>query len=165
MVSCTVTGSSLYSSYINLIRLDRFDSMKNESLVSSIRIKNPIIQHVSGVSGAFRLQNVEKQRTYTLAEWHSLCERSEHQPPALAARRSSKASPEISNNKLTDYDDSLFTTERCSELEKAYWKTITYNSPLYGADMLGSLLQTILKIGMLLILTTFSTHFLKIFRV
>lgn len=32
-----------------------------------------------------------------------------------------------------------YTPERCSELEKNYWQSITYNSPLYGADMPGSL--------------------------
>ncbi|KAI9792329.1 MAG: hypothetical protein M1816_002554 [Peltula sp. TS41687] len=32
-----------------------------------------------------------------------------------------------------------YTPERCEELEKNYWKSITYNSPLYGADMPGSL--------------------------
>lgn len=39
--------------------------------------------------------------------------------------------------RISDADQ--FTTERCAELEKAYWRTLTYNSPLYGADMPGSL--------------------------
>ncbi|KAK9455902.1 JmjC domain, hydroxylase-domain-containing protein [Dipodascopsis uninucleata] len=37
------------------------------------------------------------------------------------------------------FDASEFTPERCSELERIYWKTISYNNPMYGADMLGSL--------------------------
>jgi hypothetical protein len=32
-----------------------------------------------------------------------------------------------------------FTPERCEELERAYWKTLTYAPPLYGADMPGTL--------------------------
>jgi hypothetical protein len=32
-----------------------------------------------------------------------------------------------------------YTQERCQELERSYWKSVTYNSPLYGADMPGSL--------------------------
>ncbi|KAF3921429.1 hypothetical protein ABW21_db0203244 [Orbilia brochopaga] len=32
-----------------------------------------------------------------------------------------------------------FTPERCEELERHYWRTLTYNNPLYGADMPGSL--------------------------
>jgi hypothetical protein len=32
-----------------------------------------------------------------------------------------------------------FTPERCKELEENYWKTINYGSPMYGADMPGSL--------------------------
>jgi len=32
-----------------------------------------------------------------------------------------------------------YTKERCEDLERAYWRTLTYNSPLYGADMPGSL--------------------------
>jgi hypothetical protein len=32
-----------------------------------------------------------------------------------------------------------WTKERCSELETAYWKSLTFNNPLYGADMPGSL--------------------------
>ncbi|KAF2672295.1 hypothetical protein BT63DRAFT_452799 [Microthyrium microscopicum] len=32
-----------------------------------------------------------------------------------------------------------FTPERCKELEEVYWKTINYGTPMYGADMPGSL--------------------------
>lgn len=32
-----------------------------------------------------------------------------------------------------------FTPERCQELETAYWKSLTYAPPMYGADMPGSL--------------------------
>ena len=36
-------------------------------------------------------------------------------------------------------DVSDFTPERCEELERTYWKTLTYAQPLYGADLPGSL--------------------------
>jgi hypothetical protein len=38
---------------------------------------------------------------------------------------------------LADIDE--FTKERCQELEEVYWKTLNYNTPMYGADMPGSL--------------------------
>ncbi|PHH59287.1 hypothetical protein CDD81_3411 [Ophiocordyceps australis] len=36
-------------------------------------------------------------------------------------------------------DTSEYTPERCEELERAYWKTLTYAAPLYGADLMGTL--------------------------
>ncbi|KAI9795944.1 MAG: hypothetical protein M1833_006592 [Piccolia ochrophora] len=41
--------------------------------------------------------------------------------------------------RITQDAEAEFTPERCEELEKNYWKSLTYNSPLYGADMPGSL--------------------------
>ena len=35
-----------------------------------------------------------------------------------------------------------FTPERCHELEEVYWKTINYGTPMYGADMPGSLFDS-----------------------
>ncbi|KAK9470222.1 DNA damage-responsive transcriptional repressor RPH1 [Dipodascopsis tothii] len=56
-------------------------------------------------------------------------------------RSNKRKRPKIEIDDSFDYrfDSSEFTRNRCSELEKIYWKTITYNSPMYGADMLGSL--------------------------
>lgn len=195
--------------------------------MKNIKIKNPIVQHINGNSGAYRQANVQKQRTYTLPEWRKLCEAADHQPPARrgerrlgqtpkrltrAARRGSKAKndedpkqnrsdPSIHvkqedgnvedestpapktedshgfeptplsaadckgrqrrsgrrtarrSGKVEDFIDEAvwdgfdyriqdaeeYTPERCEELERAYWRTLTYNNPLYGADMPGSL--------------------------
>jgi hypothetical protein len=38
---------------------------------------------------------------------------------------------------LSDLDE--FSKERCQELEDVYWKTLNYGTPMYGADMPGSL--------------------------
>jgi hypothetical protein len=37
------------------------------------------------------------------------------------------------------YGAEEFTPERCEELERTYWRSLTYSSPMYGADMPGSL--------------------------
>ena len=37
------------------------------------------------------------------------------------------------------HDNDEYTAERCEELETAYWKSLMFNNPMYGADMPGSL--------------------------
>ncbi|KAJ5902101.1 hypothetical protein N7495_002629 [Penicillium taxi] len=39
--------------------------------------------------------------------------------------------------RINDHAD--YTAERCEELETAYWKSLMFNNPMYGADMPGSL--------------------------
>ncbi|KAJ5166878.1 uncharacterized protein N7482_005659 [Penicillium canariense] len=39
------------------------------------------------------------------------------------------------------HDNEDYTAERCEELETAYWKSLMFNNPLYGADMPGSLFE------------------------
>ena len=57
------------------------------------------------------------------------------------SRREGSAMIDEAAFKGWDYhmDISEYTPERCEELEKTYWKTLTYAPPLYGADLLGSL--------------------------
>ena len=37
------------------------------------------------------------------------------------------------------HDNEEYTQDRCEELETAYWKSLMFNNPMYGADMPGSL--------------------------
>ncbi|GAB1313443.1 hypothetical protein MFIFM68171_03653 [Madurella fahalii] len=57
------------------------------------------------------------------------------------SRREGSAMIDEAAFKDWDYrmDVSEFTPERCEELERIYWKTLTYAPPLYGADLLGTL--------------------------
>lgn len=57
------------------------------------------------------------------------------------ARREGSAKIDEESFKDFDYqmDISDYTPERCEELERIYWKTLTYAPPLYGADVLGTL--------------------------
>ncbi|KAJ4401434.1 hypothetical protein N0V85_005527 [Neurospora sp. IMI 360204] len=56
-------------------------------------------------------------------------------------RREGSAMIDEAAFKNWDYrmDVSEFTPERCEELERIYWKTLTYAPPLYGADLPGTL--------------------------
>lgn len=201
------------------------------------------MQEFHGTHGTYTQANIEKQRSYNLPQWKSLCEEISHQPPARRGERrwtqgktsrgahkgtsgrpdtqkrkpgpKSKASeqdkpnediseihgdrskpegpptpvsPEskpvqtkteelsdgeplpppkpkgrqpksvsarrkynrdehadfIDEEAFRDFDYHLssnedYTGERCEELETAYWKSLLYNNPMYGADMPGSL--------------------------
>ncbi|KAI1857986.1 hypothetical protein JX265_011016 [Neoarthrinium moseri] len=65
---------------------------------------------------------------------------------SVSARRKysrREASARIDEEAFKDWDYNMdisdYTPERCEELERIYWKTLTYAPPLYGADLLGTL--------------------------
>ncbi|OAA76010.1 jumonji family transcription factor [Akanthomyces lecanii RCEF 1005] len=65
---------------------------------------------------------------------------------SVSARRKNgrrEGSVTIDEEAFKDFDYKMdisdYTAERCEELERAYWKTLTYAAPLYGADMMGTL--------------------------
>ena len=75
-----------------------------------------------------------------------------HSPQPLKRKRSQlaneerSASPAVVSSDFVNFDYRIqnsaeYTVERCKELEKFYWKTVTFNSPMYGADMPGSLFE------------------------
>ncbi|KAK3937323.1 hypothetical protein QBC46DRAFT_416416 [Diplogelasinospora grovesii] len=63
-------------------------------------------------------------------------------------RREGSAKIDEAAFKDWDYhmDVSDYTPERCEELERIYWKTLTYAPPLYGADLPGTLFDESVKI-------------------
>jgi hypothetical protein len=131
---------------------------KLDEHVKTIRIRNPIMQDVNGSAGLFKLHNIEKQRTYSLPEWRWTCEDLQHQPPARRGERrkgnAESKGKRVRKGDTTDlfeafdyrYDADEFTSERCSDLERIYWKSVTYNAPMYGADMPGSLFDKSTKV-------------------
>lgn len=218
-----------------------------DDAVKTIRVKNPIMQEFHGSHGTYTQANMERQRTYNLPQWKSLCEESSHQPPARRGERRrnqervNRAAPtprpapapraegqkrrpgrppkrtnqvkikeeptaddgeksksegpptpvspetnplETKSEDLSDgeslpatkpkakqsksisfrrknnseaiesideetyngfdyriHDNEEYTASRCEELETAYWKSLMYNNPMYGADMPGSLFR------------------------
>ncbi|KAI8068443.1 JmjC domain, hydroxylase-domain-containing protein [Gongronella butleri] len=40
---------------------------------------------------------------------------------------------------LHDHNEAQFTDDYCKELERIYWRNLTFTQPMYGADMAGSL--------------------------
>lgn len=35
-------------------------------------------------------------------------------------------------------DDEKYTVDYCKEMERTYWRNLTFSQPMYGADMQGS---------------------------
>ena len=70
-----------------------------------------------------------------------------HQPKSVSSRRKHNRRDQADvvdeaafkgfNYRVNNQEE--WTTERCQELETAYWKGLTFNNPMYGADMPGSL--------------------------
>lgn len=129
----------------------------NNETLDNIKIKNPIVQHINGSSsGVYSQQNIEKSRTYSIYQWKELSEKSNYQPPAHRGKErehtKSSGRQKTRNDGKNHHPTSVvhintddFTPERCTELEKAYWKSLTYAEPMYGADVLGSLFSKKVK--------------------
>ncbi|GLH09727.1 Probable lysine-specific demethylase 4B [Gryllus bimaculatus] len=77
----------------------------------NITIPTPIRQVVDGKAGLYTQINVQR-KAMTVKEYQKLADSDRHRTP-----------------KHTDYDS----------LERTYWKQIMYGSPIYGADVSGSL--------------------------
>ena len=74
-------------------------------------IKHPIQQVVEGGQGMYQLYNIQK-KSMTVREYKKIAESQKYKTPDFF-----------------DYE----------ELERKYWKNITYNPPIYGADVPGTI--------------------------
>lgn len=66
----------------------------------------------------------------------------DHKSKSRSKSKSSGRAPHTEpdfNYRIDDNDQ--YTAERCQDLERAYWKSLTFNNPMYGADLPGSLFE------------------------
>ncbi|CAO3623695.1 unnamed protein product [Mucor hiemalis] len=163
------------------------------SKLETIRVHNPIEQHIIGNRGIYKQTNIEKVRPFTIDQWRNICGRIEHKLPNIGLDRSKfnisslpkssgikkrKRSAETLTNRHTkrktkreinaeeialaksDFpvklefdprvvpnvvDEQFFDIKNCQELERAYWRNLTFTQPMYGADMAGSLFDESVK--------------------
>jgi len=86
-------------------------NLKTERKLAKLKIPRPICQVVNGNRGVFQSINIQKKKmTVEEYEKHSKSDR-------------------YCTPKFTDFED----------LERKYWKNITFVAPLYGADLKGSI--------------------------
>jgi jumonji domain-containing protein 2 len=79
--------------------------------VEDFKISTPVSQFVTGQQGSYQMYNIQK-KTLTFPQFKEMANSDRYKPP-----------------KAKDYE----------ELERKYWKNVTFNQPIYGADIPGSL--------------------------
>ncbi|KAI9281876.1 JmjC domain, hydroxylase-domain-containing protein [Sporodiniella umbellata] len=114
------------------------------SKINEIKIKRPITQQIGGSQGVFNQKNIEKRTSYTVEQWYRLCQKSDHRPPKMDDGKTEKKESlsEALQEKATTTDLSI---EQYKTIEKTYWRSLTFNDPMYGADMLGTLFDDSVK--------------------
>jgi hypothetical protein len=119
------------------------------------------ISNVDLVGGIYKQVNLVKSKRYTLRDWRLLSEQSEHITPGWSEEhkriRYAPSSPTKNKRKRGEKTDSPDVIEQLTvqdylpsvpfpsdqeywtELERHYWKNVTFMPPLYGADIRGTL--------------------------
>ncbi|ODV62417.1 JmjC-domain-containing protein [Ascoidea rubescens DSM 1968] len=134
--------------------IDNLNLYDEERLTAKIKIKNPIVQHISKLNhGCFNQINIQKSKSYTIYDWKREYQKN-YLPPISRSQRNSntkKVTKKVTKNKnknenaiqnLSNYniDTSEFDDEKLDFLENNYWKSLSYGgNPMYGADCPGSL--------------------------
>ncbi|KAG2179353.1 hypothetical protein INT44_006199, partial [Umbelopsis vinacea] len=82
-----------------------------QNLLETVRVRNPIVQHIIGSQGIYTQTNVEKRRPYTVQQWHQLCESEAHRPPTAKVTQP-QSLPAIKKRKVTHHDSHMETDPR-----------------------------------------------------
>jgi hypothetical protein len=64
--------------------------------LASVKLRNPIEQHMFGHGGLFRQQNIEKRRVFSVREWAELCNKDDRRAPGVDSidlRHARRAAP------------------------------------------------------------------------
>ncbi|EPZ35179.1 JmjC-domain-containing protein [Rozella allomycis CSF55] len=99
------------------------------AFVKNISIKSPIEQQFIGSNGIYRVINIEKKVRYSIDQLQRYCESTGKTPPNVTERMYNKLKPDTSKQ------ESYYNC-----LESAYWKSLSNNSSIYGADLDASLM-------------------------
>ncbi|RKP09180.1 JmjC domain, hydroxylase-domain-containing protein, partial [Thamnocephalis sphaerospora] len=118
-----------------------------ESKLAAVSEFKPIGQHIFGSRGSYTQTNIESRKRYTVDSFRELAESETYRRPPPPSH---KEGPKESDCSRADADaksktDCDFSVARCQELERVYWRNLTYNPPLYGADIPGSLFSDSVK--------------------
>jgi hypothetical protein len=120
--------------------------------VQQFKIQKPISQNFNcgGLpAGSHRQLNIETSKKYTVAEWAELCE-TKYRPPVhtdngrmvLAEKKpkQKREDKELEENPtyMTDYS-SEHSKEYLDAIERFYWRNLSFQTTMYGADLMGSL--------------------------
>ncbi|OAD02245.1 hypothetical protein MUCCIDRAFT_22150, partial [Mucor lusitanicus CBS 277.49] len=97
--------------------------------INNIKVTKPITQHIIGGRGVFTQTNIEDRKEYTLQQWYEICQKDQHRPL-------------LRTNHQHNQETSNLTVDQYKEIERNYWRNITFNQPMYGADLLGTLFDS-----------------------
>jgi hypothetical protein len=124
-------------------------------LLNQVQIRSAIKQEFQGTSGTFKQINLEQKKVMNIKEWKDLCEKPQHRTPPVSgdtvdSEDVSTASTPSDSLRLQDVLPTrrFPAAEDCTyykELERIYWKNLTFFSPWYGADIKGSLFDNSVK--------------------
>jgi hypothetical protein len=123
--------------------------------IAEVKIQAAIRQVVHGKTGVFMQQNMPCRRKLTVQQWKALCNEDEYRMPSLQdenliqqAKRAKVDAPkneppkkeqieENSDDPESFLPDEPFhaSPEELRVLEKLYWRSLTSEAPIYGADM------------------------------
>ncbi|KAK5651206.1 hypothetical protein OQA88_12713 [Cercophora sp. LCS_1] len=109
-------------------------------------VKQEVVQSVEQDPGENEPDECEEDDVPVVRRMGGFSRQSKPKTQSVSARRKyvrREGSVRIDEEAFKDFDYQMdvsdFTAERCEELERIYWKTLTYAPPLYGADLLGTL--------------------------
>ncbi|KAF1806618.1 JmjC domain, hydroxylase-domain-containing protein [Mucor lusitanicus] len=109
--------------------------------INNIKVTKPITQHIIGGRGVFTQTNIEDRKEYTLQQWYEICQKDQHRPLLRTNHQHNQHKRQLHHMSF-DSETSNLTVDQYKEIERNYWRNITFNQPMYGADLLGTLFDS-----------------------